>query len=513
LKQVIEKTRLTLLAQLIGSCAVVAACGGGGGDGTVTAQSTTTDGTSSSATALGQVRPTAATGAALTADTSSTLPDADDGTPKVTTTFSSTTLNMPNPERGWYGFSSQYLNSYNQSSMVNLRDQQGIRLVNSLLDLSAYRSQALPQSFLDMIGTKFAMLRTNGMKAVLRPVYNYDSSGSDANLAMIKTHLTQLAPVFAANADVIAYFQAGFIGAWGEWHNSASGNDSSAGKAAVRDALFAAIPATHAVGFRYPKDFVNWYPTVITAAQAFDGSPQSRLGMHNDCFMSNDSDVGTYSNNSLTNNPQREYVKVSSEYAPYGGETCSGFSPMRMKCSDILSEGPAYHLTYLNSVFYAAFYQQWKSEGCYDQVTRSMGYRFQIDQVIHPTIATRNTAITFNIDMRNVGWSRIFSPRKMVVTLRNTTTGAVITGTGTTDMRMLPSQATASTRAPVKVAIPSSAAPGTYEVLVALPDAWTTTATDPRQSVRFANADNAAKGQAWDATNARFDVGSTLTIQ
>ena len=52
-----------------------------------------------------------------------------------------------------------------------------------------------------------------------------------------------------------------------------------------------------------------------------------------------------------------------------------------MACSDILSEGAAYHLAYLNISYDTDFINSWKSGGCYDQVARSMGYRLQVDQV------------------------------------------------------------------------------------------------------------------------------------
>ena len=48
----------------------------------------------------------------------------------------------------------------------------------------------------------------------------------------------------------------------------------------------------------------------------------------------------------------------------------------------------------------------------------------------------------------------------------------------------------------VDVAIPSGATPGDYDVL----------------SVRFANRDDTANGQAWDATSARFTIGTEVTV-
>ena len=47
---------------------------------------------------------------------------------------------------------------------------------------------------------------------------------------IIKGHLRQLEPVFAVNADVIALFEAGFVGPWGEWHSTSIARDYDQGR-------------------------------------------------------------------------------------------------------------------------------------------------------------------------------------------------------------------------------------------------------------------------------------------
>src|SRR5258706_7819102 len=139
-----------------------------------------------------------------------------------------------------------------------------------------------------------------------------------------------------------------------------------------------------------------------------------------------------------------------------------------------------------------------------DEVKRSLGYRFQLDAIAHPTSAARGQAASFEVALRNVGWSRIFSPRRLIVMLRNRTTGAILSGSGVTDLRTVPDQASASTALTVTVAIPAGADLGTYDVAVGLPDVLPTTASDPRQAIRFANPDDPGQGQAWDASRGLF---------
>jgi hypothetical protein len=46
-----------------------------------------------------------------------------------------------------------------------------------------------------------------------------------------------------------------------------------------------------------------------------------------------------------------------------------------------------------------------------------------------------------------------------------------------------------------------------------MPDIWSGTKDKADFAVRFANADDSAKGQAWEAANFRFKTGTTLTVQ
>ena len=267
--------------------------------------------------------------------------------------------------------------------------------------------------------------------------------------------------------------------------------------------------------FRYVPDLLEWNPTVLGAGQAFDGSDQARVAFHNDCFMSSDTDVGTYSEDAVLAARQRAYAMSLTEWTPFGGESCDAgaASGQRRSCAEILTEGREYHLAYLNVGYYKAFHDQWKAEGCYDEVSRTIGYRFQLDAVSHPPRAARGTTVPVRIDLRNLGWSRIFSARRLVVTLRHQGSGAEITGEPAGDLRQLAPTATASSRIDARVAIPAGAATGAYELLLAVPGIYPKTAADPRFAVRPANADAAAQGQAWDPLKARFASGTTLEIE
>jgi Domain of unknown function (DUF4832)/Domain of unknown function (DUF4874) len=387
----------------------------------------------------------------------------------------------------------------------------GIRLAFAKIQLDRYRAADLPAAWLDTLDKNFAAIRAAGMKVTLLFSYDFTENGNDASAAWIKRHLEQLKPVLAANADVIPYMRAGFIGAWGEWHSSKSGNScgynagstpcdtADANRVIIRDALFANVPVTTQIGFRYPPDLQKWYPSP---------TQQSRAGLHNDCFLAGPTDSGTYENPTA-----RDYAKALTANTAFGGETCENAgTPVRNTCADILKEGAQYHLAWLNLEYAPSVINAWKAGGCFAEVSRSIGYRLQLDALSHPAQATRGQSIAVSLDLRNVGWARLFNPRKLTVTLRHKTSGAVIAAAAG-DLQALKPQADASTRLTVDVALPAGAQTGDYEVLLGAPDSFATNAGNPRFNLRFANADNAAQAQAWDAASAVFKAGTTVNVR
>lgn len=153
---------------------------------------------------------------------------------------------------------------------------------------------------------------------------------------------------------------------------------------------------------------------------------------------------------------------------------------------------------------------RWLSDGCYDDVNNLIGYRFQLDQLSHSSTAKKGETVSVAVDLRDVGWARIFSARRLVITRKHRATGQTLNGTAG-DARQWPSQATRSSTVNINVNIPSTAAAGSYDVFVSMPDHWPTTRDIAAYAVRFANADPAA--QAWDPSSARFKTGTAVTVQ
>lgn len=424
----------------------------------------------------------------------------------VSATLTASDALFPNPERGWFIWASGDLVASLDVGTLDAAFADGVRLAFVMVMLDDFRTGPISQAFLTTLGTRLATLRQHGLKAVLRFVYDDTAGGNDATATRIESHLQQLAPVLAANVDAIAYFQAGFIGAWGEWHSSKNSNSwgyntnpgvtqaqADANRLLVRDALFASVPPQLPLGFRYPGDLIKWFSTPTA---------QSRAGLHNDCWLAGPDDTGTYDSAA-----ERTWVATLSAGAAFGGETCDASSQLRTSCGDVLGEGAQYHLAYLNRDYYEGFINAWHNGGCYDEVTRRMGYRLRLDSVRHPERVQAGSTFRVEVALRNVGWARLFSARPLVVRLSRGST--VVTAASAALLSALESQATGSTTVTIDVTAPTQ--PGDWAVEVAAPDVYPTTVGDVRFSIRFANADSGA--QVWRAQTASFATGTKVTVE
>ncbi|MCU0696338.1 MAG: DUF4832 domain-containing protein [Myxococcaceae bacterium] len=438
----------------------------------------------------------------------------DAGVPRLRVTFRPTDAGFPDAERGFYQFVSEL--TAVQDAELRSAFSAGARLVFSLIRLDSVRSTAIGATRLSQLETGLGRIRSAGLKVIVRVAYNYPQNetqyqnAQDATLQQVRAHLQELAPVFSRNADVIAYFQAGFIGAWGEWHTSSNGLTTAANKLSVRDAWLAALPPNRTVSFRYPADLRAWYPTAPTVEARLSGAAP-RVGFHNDCFMASPSDVGTYQGS--TAQADRLLMQAFGQVAPFGGETCNPAddpNPMpRLGCAAVRTEGRAYGLTYLNADYWTTFHDSWRTGGCFDEVARSLGHRLQLDALEVDGRGAPGARVRVLVTVTNAGWARAHHERPLVLVLSQGAVSRALVVEGV-DVRRVGAGEQRTLEG--SVALPVDLGAGSWSLSLALPDPAPSLATDARYATRFANADDAAVGQRWEAQTARFATGATLQV-
>lgn len=384
-----------------------------------------------------------------------------------------------NPERGFHSD----VNLLAGTGFSNARSA-GYTLARSYVRLDDYRHQALPATLLSQIRRGLDQARASGIKLVLRFSYNFGYE-ADAPLNMVLTHIDQLSPIFHEYADVITTLQAGFIGAWGEWHSSTNGLTSTENKRIIGNALLDAVPDSRMVQVRTPGQARDVVGSPSPTVKMFSSEPQARLGFKNDCFVSSSNDAGTYINDEARD---RAEAAARAIYTVTGGETCQiAYPSPRNSCAVALDELSQYHWDYLNDDFHSGVLNRWRSEGCYDEVSRRLGYRLALESSAVTGSAMPGGSLTLDLRMRNDGFGKVYNPRPLDIVFTNANTGATQTVRAVNDARTILPLAGEVKNLQLTVTLPANMPSGSYNLALALPDADPALAQDSRYSIRLAN--------------------------
>lgn len=326
---------------------------------------------------------------------------------------------FPNSERG---FTKTFTirNGLNLTSLKTFRNQ-NITLIVRVFYLESYKSKALDQAAFDWIQTDLNNMREAGLKGIVRFAYTEAMDGTDAPLAIVEQHLDQLKPIFEANKDVIAFVQAGFIGAYGEWHSSSNGLATAENQKKVLTKLLNVLPKEIMVQVRTPLQKQNAFntTTAVTKAQGYSGEDLARVGHHNDCFLSSTDDYGTYQNIPL----EKQYISNDALYVPVGGETCPPLAGFSANCVEGRTQMKLLKWTYVNLDYYQPTINAWKSSGCFDEFQRSLGYRLSLVSSAFPSEVSVSGSLKLDIKIINNGYAPLYNKKNASLILKNTSTG------------------------------------------------------------------------------------------
>jgi hypothetical protein len=362
----------------------------------------------------------------------------------------------------------------------------GKTLVHLNIRLDDYRATDLPQEILDGLQVNFDDLREAGLKAIIRFAYNqgpYPDTEPDASKAWVLRHIEQLTPLLQKNAAVIAWVEAGFIGAWGEWHTSTNGLDNLTNKRDILDALVAAIPNRY-VQVRYPANIIEMYPNPQEAVTA-------RVAHHNDCFLSSSTDVGTYERDgTVTIERDQAYLAELTQFTPMSGETCAP-NPPRSECNSAIREMELLHFSAINEAYHKGILRSWQDGGCLDEITDRLGYRLTLTEATFNEQIRPGGLLNLTVSLKNTGFAALMNPRPLyIVLLPSPELGRGAGGEGTylTKLDLDPRTWQPGDSAfSVKLRLPSNMAQGQYNLALWLPDEAESLSNNPLYAVRFAN--------------------------
>jgi chitodextrinase len=448
-----------------------------------------------------------------------------------------------NPERGYHNryeiINDPAVNDYVNAATIpgfnpDLLDRtfarartNGNTLIHSYVHLDKFKTQALPQALLDNLASGLAAARAAGMKVVLRPSYTWDGYVS-VDEAQILAHIGQLNAVITANADVVLHLETGYLGAWGEWHTGGLTNPSSVEEAPARYRIMKRIadttPATIPLAMRYPiyiKEMVDPTSCVVPGGCNLTQAQKDRISFHNDCFLADYNDMGTYDNPSwmgwyyIEQKKQWMYDLATSagHNKMVGGETCGADGYNDAACVNAQEEMRKLNFTEINEDYAAVNTDKWKAanlaasgndpaETCFTRIKRKLGYRLRLLDATFPTTVAPGGSLGLTAHLDNDGWSGLIKTRPVYLVLDNGSQRYNLPLSGVDPRTWLAGASTVTS----SVAVPGGAVAGTYKLALWLPDPSAGLQSRPAYAIRLANTGT------WDAAKGYNVLSSSVTV-
>lgn len=400
--------------------------------------------------------------------------------PQSTITYPGTDEIFSNPERGFSAYRSNPITI----SFINTLKPLNVTVIQRIYTIPQYNDIPLPESFLNTVQTDLNTARLGGVKVVPRFSYTNNQNGEDAALDTILLHINQLAPILQENYDVITYVEAGFIGAWGEWYYSSHNLNNTTSRRTVTYALLDALPLKRNVVVRTPdyKRKIFQINTPLDSLEAFSGTRRSRVGAHNDCFLADATDYGTYVYNDIEGD--KNYLNQDNRYVPQGGETCCdcGYAG----CSNSLVDLARMRYSVLNKDYHPSVLSRWVTEGCMDEVKRRLGYRFELLEATISDSIKPSGIFNLNFQITNKGFASPFNPRNLEIILRDNSNNHKYRLVTDVDPRFWMAGDTMFVN--VTGGIPANMSEGNYSAYLFLADPEYRLHDNPDYAIRLANS-------------------------
>ncbi|HQL87841.1 MAG TPA: DUF4832 domain-containing protein [Lentisphaeria bacterium] len=411
----------------------------------------------------------------------------------------------------------------------------GITIMQSYCFLMRYNDgQDLPTRKLDDIEGFFLKLRESKVKALLRFAYELSPTLTGPTAATTLKHLSQLRPLLRKYSDVIYVLQCGFIGQFGEWHNSYHQlQRDQAFHGELFAAVLEALPPERRTMVRYPVLKMNLYGSEpLREDEAFAMTPRARIGHFNDGFLASKSHGGTFgrSDSLVSADAEKDYLAQEGRFLPMDGELfwrdlCGMALPTEATMhlarwhydtfgfvhGNSLFEGDKYsidvwkvvpvdpmflrdaNLPVSDSYFVDAHGQHvWRSY--YEYIRDHLGYRLELTRAEMPEQVQCGHPFDVTVELVNCGFASPVNPRPVFLVLRQGE--AEYTFAFDTDIQRWAGHGT-SQKLSLTVALPKEAPAGSYAAGLWLPDGSGVLRNDHDYAIRCANPLDFHSGVNW----------------
>ena len=281
-------------------------------------------------------------------------------------------------------------------------------------DCSNYPVATAPLSstMLSDLDTRLTAFESTGMRVMIRFIYNFgDPNPMDAPIDVISAHIDELAPIVMNHKDIVFALEAGFIGTWGEWHDSTNGNDDAASQKAVLDKELSYVGDAFPILVRYPGDLLQYLGNT---------TPPVNFGLHDDYYDSDDVDGGTWLScvtgvdvcpSPYTQTDLQTFAAAVSTTTMFVGEFGALDAPTQT-CDALAAYSYTYHPQSIAlGIYPSEIGTELQSEGCIGDFFNKVGTRIELQQASLSGSATPNGQLAVALTMVNTGYGRVVRAR------------------------------------------------------------------------------------------------------
>jgi hypothetical protein len=237
----------------------------------------------------------------------------------------------------------------------------------------------------------------------------------------------------------------------------------------------------------------------MDAVVGYGTSDIARVGFHNDCFLASADDYGTYQNIAS----EKNYISKEAIYVPTGGETCPPSGIPTPSCLTAENEMSLLKWTYLNLDYYGPVLNVWRTNSCFTDFQKKLGYRLLLKSASLKKEVSGNGNLSLKITIDNVGYAPIYNKKNTFLIFKAIDTGTLYKKTLEFDVRkVVPDTDFVLNESVNLTGIPA----GKYELFIKIEDRSTTLADRPEYCIQLANKD------IWNSTNGFNKLFHTLTI-
>jgi hypothetical protein len=359
--------------------------------------------------------------------------------PAVTVTYTPAVSPIPNADGGM--FENGTLTSETSASLAqhtatyNNQTFGPFRLLHTYICLNPvgmdYKECALtypdpkPLTAADLanIDQQLAKIEPAGIKIILRFTYNFPSnttSGQDAPLPVLLADIAELKPIIHKYAKVIYAMEVGFVGYWGEEHNSINvspyTNDSIP---AMTTILQAEVDA-----FGSDVTLLERDPPVLMALEPPSGP---LFGTHDDRLAGDATDADTWQNKNYllptydyTYNQIFAFGTARSEVTPFTGIFGLTPYPTLQNCTDLPNYFSDIHLNALNVGVGSGPEVFPQITGCIPEIFSKLGPQISLLSVKSKMQVKAGNNLRMHLKFTNLGYSSLFVRHPVYAVLTDT---------------------------------------------------------------------------------------------